>query len=122
MLDVHKIHFILANTNEEELFPVVMEALNEYRDELDLPGQEAMLAELGAGSRFDSPKVTCIKGLLQYYLPEQQRHEIAQSLFTRFVFGEEATFSAELYMTIEQLQCMSASGMYIGSTVSPCMA
>jgi len=115
VLDVHKIHFILANTNEEELFPVVMETLNEYRDELDLPGQEAMLAELSAGSRFDSPNVTCIKRLLQYYLPERQRHEIVQSLFTRFVSADEATFSAELYMTIEQLQCMSTSGMYIGS-------
>ena len=40
VLDVHKVHFILASTNEEELFPIVMGTLKEYRDELDLPGQE----------------------------------------------------------------------------------
>jgi peptidoglycan/xylan/chitin deacetylase (PgdA/CDA1 family) len=115
VLDVHKIHFILASTDEEKLFPVVMDALNAYRDQLSLPSNDAIFAELSVGSRFDSPKVTCIKQLLQHYLPEQERHAIVQSLFARFVSADEATFSAELYMTPDQLQCMSASGMYIGS-------
>ncbi len=115
VLDVHKIHFILASTNEDELFAKVMAFLDEYRDAHDLPSNDTIFAELSGGSRFDSPKVTCIKQLLQHYLPEQQRHTLIQSLFARFVSANEATFSAELYMSLEQLQCMAASGMYIGS-------
>lgn len=115
VLDVHKIHFILASTSEDELFTKVMKFLDEYRDGDDLPSNDAIFAELSGGSRFDSPKVTCIKQLLQHYLPEQQRHALIQSLFACFVSADEATFSAELYMSLEQLQCMAASGMYIGS-------
>jgi len=115
VLDVHKIHFILASAEESELFRIVMRELDECRGQIDLPEHATLFAELSGGSRFDSPEVTFVKQILQHYLPQPHRSQLVQRLFRRFVSGDEKAFAAELYATLDQLRCMAASGMYIGS-------
>lgn len=115
VLDVHKIHFILASAEESELFRVVVRGLAECRGELELPEHAALFTELSQGSRFDSPEVTFVKRILQHYLPQPRRSQLVQQLFRRFVSADEASFAAELYVNLDQLRCMAASGMYVGS-------
>lgn len=115
VLDVHKIHFVLATADESELFRVVVRELDERRGELELPEHAALFAELSQGSRFDSPQVTFVKKILQRYLPQPHRSQLVQQLFRRFVSVEEASFAAELYVSLDQLRCMINSGMYVGA-------
>lgn len=115
VLDVHKIHFVLASCEEATLFRTVVQKMDALRTALGLPEQAALFAELSPGSRFDSPEVTFVKKLLQYYLPQPYRSQLVADLFARFVTADEAGFAAELYMNVDQLRCMVASGMYVGS-------
>ncbi len=56
-----------------------------------------------------------VKRMLQRELPEGLRGRIADELFARHVASDEAAFSRELYMDMEQLRCMVRHGMYVGS-------
>ncbi|MFZ0312897.1 MAG: polysaccharide deacetylase family protein [Candidatus Korobacteraceae bacterium] len=115
VLDVHKIHFILASTGEQEIFDAIVRKLDDWREVLHLPVQAALFAELSGGSRFDSATTTFVKRILQYYLPQPYRSRLVQELFSHFVSADEPAFAAELYMNIDQLRSMVASGMYVGS-------
>ena len=53
--------------------------------------------------------------MLQRELPEMVRKTITDALFKKYVSSDERAFSQELYMSIDQLQCLYRHGMYIGS-------
>ena len=46
---------------------------------------------------------------------ETLRKLIVDQLFRKYVSDDEASFSRELYMSVDQIKCMSRNGMYIGS-------
>ena len=115
LLDVNRVHFILAVTDCRRLGREIDEAIGSYRGEHTLETPEAYRARWAKPSRFDDAETIYVKRMLQVGLPEALRHVIARDLFARHVSIDEAAFAAELYCTIDQLRVMQASGMYIGS-------
>lgn len=118
VLDVNKVHFILASTPSEEL-PALLNELkrlvNQNKDEFHLDSFESYFERLAVANRFDSKEVVFVKRLLQVALPEELRRRMASELFEKAVGMEEGVFSRELYMTIDQIKCMVDCGMHIGS-------
>lgn len=112
LLDVNKIHFILACAkNSEELMQDVL-------DEMDNFGLENLKAELiekyAVANRFDDRETVFVKRVLQTALPENIRNEISSKLFKNYVGITEDKFARELYMNRDQIKLMKNSGMFIG--------
>ena len=116
VLDVNKIHFILASVaDKQNLVEDIYSMLNEFRSEYSLKDNQYYSQKPAITYRFDSKEVIFIKWVLQRALPEKLRREIIERLFNKYVTVDEKAFSKELYMSIDQLKCMKRSGMYIGS-------
>ena len=116
VLDVNKIHFVLASvTDLGALTKDVEQLLNEYRSEYDLNTFGYYWEKLAKANRFDSAEVIFVKRLLQVELPEKCRRKMTDILFRKFVTDDEAAFSRELYMNKDQMKCMVRHGMCIGS-------
>jgi len=114
MLDVHKIHFILASTELEKIEAMMLEELDRLRARYRLPSNEELSAAYTKEGRFDGAAVTFIKRTLQFGIPRKARSEIAASLFSHFVTEDEKSFAEKLYMDIDQLREMVTAGMTIG--------
>lgn len=115
VLDVHKIHFILASvTNVGELIRQVFHTVDEYRSHYSLLARREYYARYALPGMFDNSEVMLFKSLLQRALPEVVRHKIVQDLFTKYVTKDEKSFANDLYLNKEQLRTMAEYGMYIG--------
>ncbi len=118
VLDVNKIHFILATTPNEKM-PLLLEEIRrmvaDHKEEYQLQDFEEYYDQLAVANRFDTKDVIFVKRLLQVALPEQLRHQLTTKLFERNVNMDESTFSRELYMSVDQIRCMVDSGMHFGS-------
>lgn len=116
VLGVNKIHFLLASiSNIDDLLQAVYRCLDQYRSEYSLESNDYYFSKLAQANRFDPKEIIFIKRLLQLELEEKLRNLIVNELFKKYVTEDEATFSRELYMSIDQLKCMTRNGMYIGS-------
>jgi peptidoglycan/xylan/chitin deacetylase (PgdA/CDA1 family) len=116
VLDVHKVHFILAAAEDAgQLVRELLELLEEYRDQYELLSAEMYWNQLAQANRFDPPEVIFFKRMLQCELPLPVREDIVDRLFRRHVSADEAAFSNELYMSIDQLRIMQRLGMHIGA-------
>jgi len=116
VLDVNKIHFILAVVPDTEiLLDEVFRMLDEFRSSYSLKTKEAYLESVAGEHRYDNREVTVLKRLLQRDLPELVRAGIVRQLFAKHVTADEAAFACELYMSMEQIDCLRRHGMHIGS-------
>ena len=116
VLDVNKIQFVLASVPDAvALLDKVFASLPEFSSDYDLKMREAYLASITEQHRYDPREVTVLKRLLQRELPEPVRAEIVRRLFAQHVTVDEAAFAAELYMSVEQIDCLRRQGMHIGS-------
>lgn len=118
VLDVNKIHFILASTPEEKfdkLLGEIMLLLDRYRKDYQLESFDYYFDKLAVANRFDPKEVIFVKRLLQVELKEELRKIITDELFVKIVGIEESAFSRELYMSMDQIKCMVDCGMHIGS-------
>jgi peptidoglycan/xylan/chitin deacetylase (PgdA/CDA1 family) len=116
VLDVNKIQFVLASVPDAvALHDKVFATLPEFSSDYDLKTREAYLASITEQHRYDPREVTVLKRLLQRELPEPVRAEIVRRLFAQHVTADEAAFAAELYMSVEQIDCLRRHGMHIGS-------
>lgn len=115
VLDVNKIHFILAaQPRLEPLLADIRLFLHENKAAYQLADYETYYKELAKPNRFDDAAVIFIKRLLQAALPETVRMQLVDLLFTRYVGADEALFAKSLYMNTGQLQDLKAAGMHIG--------
>ncbi|MCH5251799.1 MAG: polysaccharide deacetylase family protein [Lachnospiraceae bacterium] len=119
LLDVNKIHHILATAPIDELVQACFEKLTEYREagrfsDKEVPSNEELYRELAVPNRFDPGEVIFVKRLLQNRLPEDVRNEIATCLFETYVGISEEVFARELYMNRDQIRCMKEGGMFFG--------
>ena len=114
LLDVNRIHFILAKVDDyynlvEELESLCLDqGLNHnelavFRSDFALP------------FRYDSGEVMYVKHMLQHALSEGMRNNIASELFVKYVGMPEKDFADELYLSIEDIKELINSGMYVGS-------
>jgi peptidoglycan/xylan/chitin deacetylase (PgdA/CDA1 family) len=116
VLDVNKIHFILASeNNKSKIISEIQNELDKFRKDYKLESFSFYFDKLAQTTRFDSADVIFIKRLLQVELEESLRKTITNNLFERIVGIDENSFSRELYMNTEQIQCLNRNGMYIGS-------
>lgn len=116
LLDVNKLHFILASVDNMDLFlEDIFNRLNFYRGkEFAFPDNRQLYSELAVASRFDDERVVFVKRLLQTYLEERLRNILVDELFKTYVGVDEVSFSRELYMSYDQIKFMSSEGMSFG--------
>jgi peptidoglycan/xylan/chitin deacetylase (PgdA/CDA1 family) len=117
VLDVNKIHFVLASVSSPDL--LVRDIFSEL-DRLRFDGHEIipnddLYATLATQGAFDPPQITFIKRLLQRDLPQILRSIIIDQLFGRYVTTNELAFARELYVNEDQLKTMLRHGMAVGS-------
>lgn len=118
VLDVNKIHFLLASTPSDKM-PALLNELRgmveKNRKEYGLDSFDNYFEKLAVANRFDPKEVIFVKRLLQVALPEDLRKKLTTELFEKSVGMDESMFSRELYMSIDQIKCMVDCGMHIGS-------
>ncbi len=116
VIDVHKIHFILAmNKNKNKIIDEIFTLIKQNKDEYNLGSPESYFKVLAVPNRFDTKEVIFIKRILQRELPHQFRAQIVDYLFKEFVTKDERSFSEELYLSYDDIKHMQDSGMYFGS-------
>lgn len=115
VLDVHKIHFILASSNKLQLVKEIFNLIDKYKKEWDLKEPYEYFKELAIANRFDSKEIIFIKRILQRKLPAKLRKKITGELFEKFVSKDENAFSRNLYLSKDEISEMKENGMYFGS-------
>ncbi len=116
VLDVNKIHFILAAVRDKAvLVETIGAAVEENRGEFGIDSMAAFRERYAKPSRFDGAEVAFVKRMLQAGLPEVLRRRVTDELFRTHVCADEAAFARELYMTADQIRLMVGCGMYVGS-------
>lgn len=115
LLDVNKIHYILASADIYELVEDVKREMDYYRgNEYDYASTDELFNEYAIANRFDIKEMVFVKSMLQTVLPEKLRNIISSSLFEKYVGVTEEQLAYELYMTEEQIHMMKRHGMFIG--------
>ena len=120
VLDVNKIHFILASVEDKSnIVNDLKELVKFYQREYQLEDFDYYYKKLAQPSRtyrsMDTKDVIFIKQLLQVELVEELRINIIDTLFEKYVGMSENALSRELYMNEEQLKHMLRSGQHIGN-------
>ena len=115
LLDVNKLHFILASADAGKVTIRLKERMDHYRGiEYDYPETDELYSKYTDGSRYDSGDTVFVKQMLQTALPESLRNIIASELFEEFVGIPEEMLAYELYMTEDQICSMRRHGMFVG--------
>jgi len=116
VLDVNKIHFILASVEDKlNIVKDLKELVKTYQKEYHLEDFDFYYKKLAQASRMDTKDVIFIKRLLQLELVEELRMKIVDTLFEKYIGMSEKSFSRELYMNEEQLKHLIRSGHHIGN-------
>jgi peptidoglycan/xylan/chitin deacetylase (PgdA/CDA1 family) len=117
VLDVNKIHFILASVKDKSILVNEVKGLiKNYQKEYSLQDFDHYYKKLTQEYiGHDTKNVIFIKRLLQVELAEDLRLKIVNILFEKYIGVDEDAFSRELYMNEEQLKHMLRSGMHIGN-------
>lgn len=115
LLDVNKIHYLLASTDINIILEDLLERMEHYRgNEYTYPSNQELFHEYANSNRFDGKETIFVKRMLQTVLPEKIRNRIASELFAKHVGISEQQLAHELYMTEEQIRTLKRHGMYIG--------
>ena len=115
LMDVNKVHFVLASADIKLLVKDICEQIEKYREnDGGIASVEEMYKEYGVANRLDDADTVFAKRMLQTVLPLGVRREISSLLFKKYVGMEESVFSRELYMNREQIKVMKDNGMHIG--------
>lgn len=114
VLDVNKIHYILASSTHEEIFKEMLLLLDQFREAYNLDSNENYFNKYAHANRWDPKEVIFIKRMLQKGLEEVVRAKITDYLFKKFVGQPEDEFSKELYLSTEQILEMQENGMHFG--------
>jgi peptidoglycan/xylan/chitin deacetylase (PgdA/CDA1 family) len=116
VLDVNKIHFILASVEDKlNIVSDLKELVTHYQKEYQLEDFDYYYKKLAQYHRYDTKEVLFIKRLLQVELVEELRLKLVDTLFEKYIGMSEDAFSRELYMNEEQLKHMLRSGQHIGN-------
>ncbi len=115
VLDVNKIHFILASASSEQIKKELYVRLDECRKlGFLIPDDEELYGIYAVANRFDSADTVFIKRILQNAIDEHARNWIVQQLFEKFVTDNESAFVSELYMNMDQIKTMKKYNMFFG--------
>ena len=114
ILDVNRIHFILACTKDfsKLVYDVDNLCIDHGITPVDLISFKSKFA---IPSRYDTADVMYVKHVLQHVLSEEIRNSISSKLFQIYVNRTELEFADELYLSIDETKKLIESGMYVGS-------
>ena len=116
VLDVHKIHFILATVKDKSvLVKDVFDKIKEHQSEYEVDEPQNLWKKLAIPNRFDSAEIIFVKRILQRELPQDMRKTIAKELFEKYVSNDERDFSKQLYLSFDEINEMREHGMYFSS-------
>ena len=114
VLDVNKIHFILASTsNKSDLVEFIDLKIAQHQH--TLKSRDEYWREYAKPSRFDPAEIIYIKRMLQRGFPASLKKSVVDALFQKYVTTDEGAFSRELYLNKDQITCMYRNGMFFGS-------
>ena len=113
VLDVNKIHFILAKEENRDkildlIFLYVKKILNKNPHQIGIE-------KINLLSRYDDKKTILIKRLLQNHLPLPYRKKIVDKIFKHIVNYSEEDFSKILYMNNNNIQELYKNNFSIGT-------
>ena len=112
LLDVNKIHYILASAGIDELVTDVKKEMDFYRgQEFSFASTNELFEQYAVANRFDTKETIFVKRMLQTVLPEKLRHIISNNLFEKYVGVTEEQLAYELYMTEEQIRTLKRHGI-----------
>ena len=102
----------LRNTNilENEILRFLTK-----KTDYDLTKFELLKEKTYENRRYDNEKVSYLKAILQYYLPQKIRENLNDYLFKKYVSKEKEFFSKKLYMNLDEIKEMKSFGMHFGS-------
>ena len=116
ILDVNKVHFILAAAPDTGMLRQTLDAwIEEEAERTALPSLTALSAEYEKPFGYDDAETIYIKRLLQHALPEEIRSRLTNRLFAKFVSADEKDFAESLYCNAAELSEMREAGHHIGS-------
>ena len=119
VLDMNKIHFILAKQpNINLIIEDIKRLLTEYRNKTDgykIHDFNDYWKKYAVTNRFDTKEVKFVKNILQHALPKIIRSKFCDFLFDRYVSINQKEFASDLYMSVKELKEMTSSNMYVGS-------
>ena len=121
LLEVNKIHFTLAKGDEKDIVRDILDYSLKIKEklskELNIADRD-ILKELykryAVSNGRDSIDTSFIKKMLQEVLPAENRTEIIDILFDKYVEVSEEVLANELYVNKAQLKVMKKLGMFIG--------
>ncbi len=115
LLDVNKIHFILASLhNVNDIINDIRLDVLTYKVQFNLKDFDDYFDELALANRFDTKEVIFVKRMLQHALPEELRNLLSSKYFEKYVGMNEKTFAKELYMNESQIKQLVRDGMHVG--------
>ncbi|MCM1185101.1 MAG: polysaccharide deacetylase family protein [Lachnoclostridium sp.] len=115
LLDVNKIHFLLATTSIDILCRELCEQMDFYRGKpWDYPSNKELFEKYAVASRFDTKETIFFKRVMQFVLPEELRALISSSLFQKHMDVSEEILARELYLNYDQMRLMKNQGGYFG--------
>ena len=115
MLDVNKIHFLLAaEPQTNRIITDIKLLIEKYRKDYNLQHFDYYYNKLAIESRYDNAEVIFIKRLLQVELDELVRGKIVDYLFVKYLHIDECEFAKNLYLNETQIKEMKKAGMHIG--------
>ena len=114
LLDVNKVHFVLASADAGALVAYIRERLDSFRKDFSFPTFDELYAKYAVANRFDPAEVIFVKRALQTALPEQVRNTLTEELFRKYIPVSEDSFVNELYMTLDQVKVMVKYRMEFG--------
>lgn len=116
VLDVHKIHFILATIADINLLiNEIKEYLKNLKENPQIEPFDFYYNKFAIENRFDPKEIIFVKRLLQKGLPDEFRKELVNKLFTKYVTNNEKNFSERLYLSMNDIYKMKKNGMTFGS-------
>jgi len=113
ILDVNKIHLILASTNENK----ILSRLKYYfdKEKKDSKNINFYIEKIKYFDRYDSKKTNIIKQLLQTVLDYEIRTKICDHLLKDFVDISFKDLNKSMYLNTDQIIEMKNEGMHFGS-------
>jgi peptidoglycan/xylan/chitin deacetylase (PgdA/CDA1 family) len=112
VLDVNKIHLILASASEDLILSRIKYHFSKLISENSL---DYYIKKIDTFSRYDTKKTIIIKRLLQTVLDLDIRSFICNKLMEEFLNKSEGELSNELYLNHHQISEMIDFGMHFGS-------
>lgn len=115
LLDVNKIHFLLAKVPIDILFNELLKQMDEYRGgQWKYSSNQELYKMYALSNRFDDEKTVFFKRILQVGLPERLRNIICTNLYRKYIEVPEEVLAREIYLSYDQMIFMKQSGMFFG--------